>query len=344
MTNTEKYLCKQCGKMTFVPIENPTGVPKSLEDVKLPPSMKGLYMAFDHQHKARKFIEALESRYLRVDLARRYKAVKFVLSDTDIMGRRFKLEHMRKSGVKRFFVYPHAARPDLVNDIHPEWAFTTAHFVVSAGHAEVMERFGYSRPVIPVGWSLCPIREFRPRAQARKVLFAPIHPRCSPVDQDVNRETFKRLEKLARADDIELTVRFVRSLPESGLERVEHPNIKYTVGTMDQGYEQIDGADVVVAHQTFHWIAVARGVPAVAMAEDMPTHVQVRNAPVLWARNWRKYRDLLCYPLDILATGDVLGLLQRAATCDEPVRDWRKRMIGSQFRRKRFIEKLEEYL
>jgi len=306
-------------------------------------------MCFNHQNKAAKFLDALNhgGQYVLLDCARRYRGVKFCLTDTDILGRRGKLEHIHGSGVGRFFVYPHTARPDLVNDVYPEWAFTTAHFVVTEAHAEVMRHYGYSRPLAPVGWSLCPQRDFRPRAAAYKILFAPIHPRCSEIDQKVNRETFRRLEGLAKAGDIHLTVRFVKSLPDSGLERVEHPNIEYTVGAMSQGYADIDDADVVVAHQTFKYLAVARGVPTIAMATGMPTHIQMRRHPVQWVRNWNKYIDLMKYPFDILDCPDKNSILNMLCTViqeNDAVADWRRRMIGPQFRKDRFIEKLEAFL
>jgi len=355
MTNVDKYFCPKCRRFTFIAKQDsprsPEYSPAYVEDLGCDGrSMDGKhgYMAFNHQGKADRFIHALNGgRYILLDCHRRYKGVKFVLTDTDIMGRRFKLEHMRKSGVKRFFVYPHAARPDIVNDIYKEWAFTTAHFVSAQGHVDVMRAFGYSRPLEVVGWSLCPIREFMPRVEPREVLFAPIHPRCSKVDQDVNKGTFERLAALAYSGDIHLTVRFVRSLPDSGLERVEHPNIEWTAGAMNQMYDQIDHADVVVGHQTFLYLAVARGVPAVAMATDMPTHVQHRNKPVLWARNWKKYEHLLAYPYDIMDCKNkeqTLSLLRRAVGCDEEISDWRKRMLGSPFRKDRFLAKVERYL
>lgn len=356
MTNVDKYFCPDCNKFTFVSKENSPRVETVASkkhsrivdsfgcDGQLLTGKKG-YMAFNHQGKANKFLESLNcGEYVLLDCSRRYRGVKFVLTDTDIMGRRFKLDHMRKSGVGRFFVYPHSARPDLVNDIYSEWPHTTAHFVVSKGHAEIMESFGYSRPLVPVGWSLCPIKKFSPRKEPKKVLFAPIHPRCSQIDQDVNLTAFKRLEKLAKAGHIKLTVRFINDLFKSGLERVEHPNIEYTPGWMNQMYDQIDSADVVIAHQTFLYLAVARGVPAIGMANDMPTHIQLRNKPVLWARNWDSYSHLLQYPHDILQTPDVLSLLEKVVKCDEEIADWRKRMIGSQFRKKDFLEKLERFL
>jgi hypothetical protein len=225
--------------------------------------------------------------------------------------------------------------------------FVTAHFVVTETHAEIMRRFGYSRPLVPVGWSLCPQQEFKPRLEPRNVLFAPIHPRCSEIDQKVNREVFSRLEGLAKAGDIHLTVRFIKSLPDSGLERVEHPNIEYVVGAMSQRYADIDNADVVIAHQTFKYLAVARGIPTIAMATDMPTHIQMIRRPVQWVKNWGKYADLMKYPYDILDCpdkGSVLNMLCTVIQENDAVADWRRRMIGAQFRKDRFIEKLEAFL
>jgi hypothetical protein len=114
---------------------------------------------------------------------------------------------------------------------------------------------------------------------------------------------------------------------------------------MDQNYEQIDNVDVVIGHQTFAWLAVARGVPTVMMAErDLPTHVQPRTKPIQFVKHWYKYVDLIAYPLDILECTDTLGLLRRVVTTDEDIRDWRRRMIGYPFRPDRFLGALEKYL
>lgn len=356
MTNVDKYICPKCKKFTFIRKEDspgrPThrlpGLPAGVGCDGQPMNGRTGYMVFNHQGKADRFVQSLNGdRYVELKCQRRFEGVKFVLSDTDIGGRRFKLEHMRRSGIGVFFVYPHAARPDVVSDIYREWAWTTAHFVSAQGHVDVMRSFGYSRPLEVIGWSLCPIREFRSRPAPRKVLFAPIHPRCSPVDQEVNQGTFERLAGLAYSDDIELTVRFIKDLGQTGLKKIEHPNIHYTAGFMNNMYDQIDEADVVIAHQTFLYLTAARGVPAIAMATDMPTHVQHRNKPVLYARNWDKYQHLIAFPYDIMQCRNkeqTLSLLRRAVRDDEEIKDWKRRMIGSPFRRDRFLEKVEKYL
>jgi hypothetical protein len=219
--------------------------------------------------------------------------------------------------------------------------------VVSEEHAEVMRTYGYSKPLHAVGWNLCPIQKFRPRPEPRKVLFAPIHPRCAEIDKNVNKETFKRLLKLAKKDQIELTVRYIKELSGAGLEFVQHPNVHYFQGGLDLDYSQIDETDIVVSHQTFAWTAVARGTPTVMMGEDMPTHIQrMHREDVEFAQNWDKYQHLIAYPLDILACKprDVWKLLQRAASCDEEIRDWKGRMIGGPFDEEKFMKILEGYL
>lgn len=346
MTNVNKYWCRRCRKVVHLP-KGEELQPGDYASTQMEDGQIG-YFVYDHQNKAKKIIEALNGgRFFRLECNDHFKGVRFVLTDTDILGRRYALERIRSKKVSLFFVYPHAARPNLVNDIHQEWPYVTAHFVVSEGHADVMRSFGYSRPLVPIGWSLCPQREFQPRPIARNVLFAPIHPRCSKVDQDANRAAFQRLEKLAKNGDIILTVRFIRSLPDSGLERVDHPNIIYTNGHMNQAYDQIDNSDIVIAHQTFLYLAVARGVPSIGMAEAMPTHIQIKGKPVQWVKHWKKYADMIRFPYDILdctTSNEVLNMLNEAVAGNGKIYDWRKRMIGRPFRKDRFIAKLEAYL
>lgn len=311
------------------------------------PKQEREFIFFNHHSKGNPFLRALfRDGYRRSGNFSTYRKVDFILADQAILGRKNHLRDFHLAGTRRFFVYPHTARPNLVNDIVPEFEHITAQFVVSESHAEVMRAYGYSKPLHAVGWSLCPIQSFRSHKEPRKVLFAPIHPRCAQIDQDVNRATFDRLFRLAQSDDIELTVRYTGKLGEAGLERVAHRNVTWFQGKLDPDFHQIDEADVVVSHQTFAWMAVARGVPTVMMAEDMPTHIQILGDDVQYAPNWKKYHHLIAYPLDILSVlpCEALGLLQRAVASDEPISDWRARMIGQPFDPERFVAILEGYL
>lgn len=268
----------------------------------------------------------------------------FIMTDHAVMARSSLLRDFHDAGTRHIFVYPHAARPNLVNDIRPECEHVTAQFVTAPGHVDVLRAYGYSRPIHVIGWYLCPMQPFRARRSPRNVLFAPIHPRCADVDQKANRAAFERLYALAQSDDIHLTVRYINNLEDAGLTRVDHPNVEYYQGNLDPDYSQIDNADVVVAHQTFAWMAIARGTPCVMMAEDMPSHIQEVNQPVEYVKNWNLYHDLIAYPYDLLACKKPLILLQRAIRSDEEIVGWRDRMIGQPFDPKRFIELIGSYI
>jgi len=112
---------------------------------------------------------------------------------------------------------------------------------------------------------------------------------------------------------------------------------------MNQATEQMDNADIVIAHQTFAWLAVARGIPCVMFAEDMPVHFR-RNNQYHDVPCWDKVHHLFRYPLDILCENDIMGLLRRAAMSDDETKDWKRRMIGKAFDPDIFREKVERYL
>jgi hypothetical protein len=258
------------------------------------------------------------------------------------------MDTMHRSG-KRIFLYPHAARPNLFNDFgsFPIYPHVTAGFQMADGHVEILRRIGVEYPIEVIGWFYCPMRPFQPRDSFRNVLFAPIHPNSdnslSDVDQQINKDTFKRLLSLVKAAEIKLTVRFVRKLENNGLWKI--PGVKYIQGEPKIDYSQIDGADVVVSHQTFAYLAIARGVPTVMMGEDVPPRV---GSPIKkdfrFAKTWNNYRDLLMYPLDILAVDDVRALLQIAISDDSMIADWRSRLIGKPFDPAYFVQRVESYL
>jgi len=337
-----RFKCSECKRLTI--FRHPQGYDPGRESPRS-------FVVFDHQGKDGLFSRILESSgYCMVPYTYHggYKRkLAFVLTDHDIMGRANSLSRIRRLGWSdRFFVYPHTARPNLTNDIRTAWEHTTAQFVVSQGHAEIMQRYDYPKPLHPIGWYLCEIKKFRPRSSVRKVLFAPIHPRNADCDKEVNARVYDILTGLAAKDEIDLKVRYIRSMQESGIKTViNHPNITYKSGAMDQDYSDIDGADIVIGHQTFAYMAVARGVPTVMMAErSLKTHIVPLGKPVETARHWDDYIDLLAYPHDILDAEDVMGLFNRVAGSDDDILDWRRRMIGDPFDPDKFVSILESYL
>jgi len=305
------------------------------------------FICFNHQNKADPLISALKPKYEQVEVdihgyeqkiargAATGREVNFVLTDSDVQKRQQNLRKLYHLGVRLFFVYPHAAIPPLINGIWPPWNETTAHFVVNEYHAEVMRALGYNKLTINIGWSLCPLREFQPRKKERlNVLFAPIHPRNAPQDKEANSATMQKLGALADNGLINLTVRYIKRLYESGLEA--HKGVVYQSGTTTPAFDEIDRADVVVAHQTFAYLAIARGVPTVMFANDMPVHYAATRTEWVDLKDWRKVVGLIRYPLDILKESNTLGLLHRTAESDSEIKDWRTRMIGDAFDPQRF--------
>ena len=311
----------------------------------------GEFVAFNHQNKGNAFIRALwDQGYRRVGNPRRARKVDFVLTDHATNSRRGWLDDFAREGVDNFFVYPHTARPNLVNDILPEWPGVTAHFVAAPGHVDVMRAYGYEKPLHVTGWSLCPIMPFRGNGSYRNVLFTPIHERCAEVDRRANQLAFERLMGLVEAGKIHLTVRYYRAeggsgLAGSGLERYAHPEITYwEIDNLEPDWEQIDDADVVVAHQTYAWMAVARGAPMVMFGQDICPHLVPKSDQDVCAKNWSLYRHLLAYPHDLTGERSTLELLERAAADDSEIVDWRQRMIGEPFDAGAVVSAVEGYL
>lgn len=302
------------------------------------------FVCFNHQSKANAYVTALEQRgYV---LTSHERDAGFALTDADIGGRRSQLDRLFEHSHARVFLYPHQARPNIWHVFFEEWPHITAQFVTAPGHVDVVRRIGFSKPVHAVGWSLCEMRPFQPRSSYRRVLFAPIHPNAngflSKLHKDINRAVFARLIDLVECGEIDLTIRYIHPLPLNGLE--EHPAVTYIEGQPDQSHAQIDEADVVIGHQTFAYIAVARGVPTVMMAEwEAPMY---GNSPekLIQAERWEEYRDLMMYPLDILAEDDTPALFARAIQSDAEIVDWRARMIGQPFDGGCFVDILEKYL
>lgn len=303
---------------------------------------------YDHQRKGKAFADVLMSKGWTP--TRNYAEARFMLIDCEV-NRHNDIRKFHEQG-KQVFVYPHAARPDLLPDFDGYEAspHVTAHFVTARGHVEIMGAYGYPNPMPVVGWSLCPILPFTPRRERKplRVVFAPIHSSrggaLSKIDKQINLETFNTLLPLVKAGEIDLKIRYLYNISFTGLPPVERGGIRWIKGNPDLSFAQIDAADVVVSHQTFLHLAVARGVPAVAMGEGEIPRYTLTDGQYVLANSWEKYRDMLMYPLDILTTNAPMELFQCAMTSDESIRNWRERMIGRQFDPVRFYKIFEEYM
>lgn len=301
------------------------------------------FFCFNHQGKADMFVSAVVGHgYVQT---RTYHQAIFVLTDADAGPR---LAHLQKHHreQQKLFIYPHAGRPNILRDIFPEWEHTTAEFVPSRGYAEIIQFLGFTKPVHITGWHLCDIRPFQPRETISKILFAPIHPNAngflSQRHKMLNAEAFRKLYKFTEAERIELTVRHILSLEQNGL--LKSRNVKYIQGKPDGYYGDIDETDLVISSGTFAYLAVARGVPTIMIAEDELPIYGNREEAITHPRRWNEYKDQIVYPLDILSDQDAAALVGRAAQGSCDIDEWRERMIGNPFNAAQTVQAIETYL
>lgn len=315
------------------------------------------YLVTRHQDKAHAYISALRRRLWQrttnVDQA------EFLLCDLDIASRIKRVERAHERGIPVMY-YPHAARPAIYWDGIVEAKDHACSFVVARGHKEVMLAFGYPYPIHVTGWTYCPIRPFAPRLpedRPLRVLFGPIHPNAngwlSEPNLRANAAAHAKLLRLAQAGHIELTVRHIHDLKANGIQppqaigywngQQHYDTVRYKRVVTGLAYSDIDRADVVVAHQTLAYLAIARGVPTV-MFDEQQTPTSGNSADTFrLVSSWAKYRHLLAFPLDLL-DGRPLDVLRQAAASDAKIAAWRSAFIGHEFDQVEFIRAVESYL
>jgi len=268
--------------------------------------MTRTFYIFNHQGKGDEFESTLlKAGYTKTDLLN----AQVVLTDIDAPGRIVRMRAQLESRYTKLFCYPHAARPFIGWDgLFPPSEHTSASFVFTEGHIEVIRAYGYKKPLHAVGWLYCPITPFTPCTEVRRVLFAPIHPNAngflSTLDKQINHDTYAALLRLVQTEKIDLTVRHLQSLASGGL--WQDKRVRYVPGYRNTNQiNDIADADLVVSHQTFAFMAVASGKPTLMMAEFQAPRNGGDPQSFQCVRSWEKYRQLLAYPLDILNTPDV---------------------------------------
>ena len=301
------------------------------------------YILEPHQGKEKAYVAALQAAGYRSHIGDRLRAV-FALYNMDAGHRSVTLDRFHKRGIP-VFIYPHAARPMVVWDgVHPVWPHAKCNFVTGPGHVEVMQRFDYPIPMEVTGWTYCEQRPFEPVKEPKKILFGPIHPSArgwiADIDRELNQKTFARLLEYCQESGAQLTVRHIKEINYSGLKKV--PGVTYIQGVPNQTITEIDAADVVIGHQTFAYLSVARGKPTLMMGEDIPPRT-IYHGTLSYVVNWEKYADLLMFPLDILQ-GETAEQIAKACKRNAKVTAWRNRFIGEPFDGAVFVQKLESYL
>lgn len=305
----------------------------------------------DHQGKGRRYAEALvRNGWEQCELASA-PGLDLALYDHDFHPNgcgRPDFPHFDQNGTA-IILYPHAARPHLWWDgMYPIYPRTRMAIVPADGHVEVMQTYGYPKPVEVCGWAMCEQQPFKPRNEVRgtiRVLFMPIHPNNNGWMHDalkgINAIT---LTRLLETPDIEITIRHIKRLDLSGI--WIDPRARYILANPNGSTEEIDAADVVVAHQTAAYLAVARGKPLIMIGDDIRPHSGNRYDALRWARHWEQYRELMRYPLEIeraIFGRQVRELLERAVSEDAGAA-WREKFIGQPLDDRGFSKTIERYV
>ena len=312
------------------------------------------FYLFNHQNKGTTYINALTSAGHEYVPDYNDSSIDFGFIDHDAgrggVGWRREIYAFEARGVP-LFIYPHAARPMLQWDgMYSVYPKTKCNFVIGDGHVEVMQAFGYPLPIEKTGWALCPQKAFNTKKLNRKlrVVFAPIHPNANgwihPIDKHKNAVVFDGL--LALLGDIDLTVRHIFRLQSNGLWK--HKNVVFNMAQtkVDTCIEQIDSVDLIIAHQTFAYLAVARGKPLMMFGDDHIPHSGNRPENFRYVQNFDKYKDILRYPVnfeDSYSSTTLLNSMKRAIQKDVGAK-WRDKFIGKPFDKNAFVEKVETYL
>ena len=305
-----------------------------------------IYRMSHHQRKENAFKQALLSRGWHESNYAYSRNIRFGLFDADWRSG----DIARLNGVP-YCLYPHAASPMVQYDgcLTPRKDCRTM-FVSAPAGVYLMGKIGYPCEVVEVGWSLTPIKEFTPKETVEKITFAPIHPNhngyLNDVDKKLNLETYYRLVDYATKHEAMVTVRFCRDVNDNGLGKVmaeRHPNVIWKQAQTDGSTDDITRADLVVAHQTFAYMAVALGVPTVMMGEDIPPRSGNREDGFCYVDHWNDYKDYMIYPLDILDE-DPEETINMAISSEETIAEWKANFIGKPFDPDYCVDQIERRL
>ena len=312
----------------------------------------GSFFIYEHQGKGLRYSEALECAGYRKTSKINDPDLACALYDYDFGGasssRYPGLEYLHKHDVP-VLVYPHSARPMVQYDgMYSYWPHTKTMITIGPGHRKVMEAIGYEKPVEVCGWAMCDQLPWKTVAVGKKplkILFGPIHPNengwLHPVDKAQNALVF---QKLLDTPGIQLTVRHIKRLDLGGLWSA--PGVKYVLANPNGSTNEIDKADLVVGHQTFAWLAVARGKPLIMFGDKLIPHSGNRLQGFRWAKNYEAYREIMRYPLEVETdqNGNYMREQIDQAISQDVGAEWRKQFIGNQLDFIEFVTVIQKYL
>ena len=285
----------------------------------------------DHQGKAHMLRQALERQgHVVTD---RYPVGDVLLIDYDGPYSHYPDTIKRHvDGGAKVFLYQHGANPmthyDGIQEPHPA---VRGFFTFAPGYKAVMEAYGYPHPVHVVGWYYCPLVDWQPVEDIKRILYAPWHPIQSdfipPMGKALNREISDDLAAMKKArPDLHIRVRHVGPLVHNNLQ--QEPGLDYRLVSVKLEWDDIDWADVIISHGTFARMAVARGKPTLFYGQEQTPYDGFYES-YREVDNFHKYRHLMQYPWDYDDGPGLWDLLQQVSQ-SEPT-TWKAGFIGKPF-------------
>jgi hypothetical protein len=227
---------------------------------------------------------------------------------------------------ERVVVYPHGGNPLLCWDgqypPHPNTRLMLTH---SRGHAQVMQAYGYSKPLASVGWCYSELAPQRYDPDPRTLLFGPVHPTGHGYLSEDDARDNRRAMQAAKRTGLRVTVRCTGRPEDCGLR--PDADVRWTTGGSLR-HDDIDKAGVVLAQGTLAFLAAARGAPLITFGSGHPPDLAnggPGDEPVR-PRHWEAYERFMRHPLD-LDHGAMEGLVHKAVRPSPEVDHWRSKFI-----------------
>lgn len=247
--------------------------------------------------------------------------------------------HDEKSTI---LTYPHGATGAwwTDNDMFPPNKNVFANLVIGEGHKFVDTIIQPQIEHHVIGWTYCPINEFKKPKEVRNILFAPIHASMKSGKLreeciDTNARVYKSLLELA--GQYKISVRTLNPLEQIGLWK--SPKVSFKPGKPDGTYDDIDSADLVIAEGTYMYLSVARGKPTIGMNQHIP--IRPNDSDKSFKLNhWNEYGDYMAYPIDFDNDTNLQNLITIASTNEQT--EWKKLFIGKELDAKHLSNLLKE--
>ncbi|HEX6026574.1 MAG TPA: hypothetical protein VFZ00_31545 [Solirubrobacter sp.] len=298
------------------------------------------FAAYDHNGHSRSFVQALLLAGHEFVAEGPADLLLIDLDPPHPLPHRDVIDRFKDMGAK-IVLYPHGGGGPMTcyDSLYDPYERIDVNLVTGPGHAEFLRRTDYPHEVHSIGWTFCEQAPFRPCADVRRVLYAPMHPNgdgsMPKPHREANADVFRRLLETP----FELTVRHIGTLEQNGL--WEADGVEFVNGRLTPQTAEIDQTDAVVsAAGTFPTLAIARGVPTVMYALMRPNGIGLPGETLVMPRNIDRYDDFIRYPFNA-EDGPLEETIRTAALAEAPIADWKRRFVGEPFNPAAFVSLIE---